>query len=603
MKYKQLTAFCMSLATLAMFVPNLTASAEMTAAPQLYLASRASENPDILQNGGTLVTDSDGVSAGQPAVSLPARYDLREQGLVTAVKDQGPYNTCWAFSALNCLETKEIRQDPLIDLSEWALAFHTYSEAFGYPYSTSTPFDAGSYDCDQEIGILTSWIGPWRESAADYGNPSILDTAPTIDEVREQSVLHTTDALCYFYDPDNPEVFEAQLSTIKNAIYQGNAIDVSYLHSDACYNDVYHSYCYNADLAAGSESYGHSVSIVGWDDNFPSEYFHSDPGRNGAWLAKNSWGAAWGDNGYFWISYADARLDDFYQFKAEAAEVHNRLYQHDQFGNSGAFAYDQNGDTSVLVANEFTADANGWVTSVMLCNLNVDDTAEFTVYTGLTDENNPISGTPSEVTAVTLPQIGYQTIDLDKPVPVKAGERFSIVAKLSGADRAYRIPCEFATYTEQTHADGTVDGFDSSYTPEMLLRDFATNQSFYSGDGILWYDMYNVTHGISETQNEATGEKTYIEMMEGNICLKALTRDDGIVNFSDYHENIPAGQGIELTNDDHAPVYYSLDGVNFTLYEEPIRFPEGKDEMTISAFADMADRTVFSRTYRKQKAA
>ena len=37
--------------------------------------------------------------------SVPSRYDLRELGRVTPVRDQEPYGNCWAFSALGSLES------------------------------------------------------------------------------------------------------------------------------------------------------------------------------------------------------------------------------------------------------------------------------------------------------------------------------------------------------------------------------------------------------------------------------------------------------------------------------------------------------------------
>lgn len=601
MKPSKIISAVLSLTLTAACTSGIAANAAV-AAPRLYLTSfgSAEEQSRILQQGGFLAADTGTGDTAAPDTALPASYDMRKEGLCSAVKDQGPYGTCWTFAALNAFESAGIAQDALIDLSEWHLAYYTYSDTFGYPYESDSPFDAGSYGCNQEVGMLTGWIGPVNETDAPYGDMSITDSALTMEEVRAQSVLHTTDAVSYPYDPGDAGNFPAQLAAVKSAIYEGHAIDVSYYHSDACFNTETNAYFYDPDAADGVS--GHSVSLVGWDDNFPASSFVSDPGRDGAWLAKNSWGTSWGDDGYFWISYADT-INDLYELNAEPAQIHNRLYQHDQFGSSGAFSFSQDGDTEVYLANVFTAEENGWITSLMFCNLDVNDTAEFTVYTGVTDENNPISGTPSAVTQKTFAQVGYQTVDLDTPVPIKTGERFAVTAKVTGETPGFRIPCEFATHTEQYYADGTSDGFDSGFTPEMLGRDFAAGQSFYSADGAVWYDMYHVEHSTFDDSNEATGESMHVEMIQGNICLKALTRDDGIVVFSDYHESIPAQQGIELWNDDHAPVYYSLDGVNFTLYEEPIMFPEGEDAMTISAYADMGDQTIFTRTYRKQAAA
>ena len=41
---------------------------------------------------------------------LPSAYDSRELQLVTPVKNQGNYGTCWAFAASSCVETALIKR-------------------------------------------------------------------------------------------------------------------------------------------------------------------------------------------------------------------------------------------------------------------------------------------------------------------------------------------------------------------------------------------------------------------------------------------------------------------------------------------------------------
>lgn len=63
------------------------------------------------------------------------------------------------------------------------------------------------------------------------------------------------------------------------------------------------SYYYSAGEGMADEG-GHAIVLAGWDDTYPKERFTVPPPGDGAYLAKNSWGTAWGnDGGYFYISY------------------------------------------------------------------------------------------------------------------------------------------------------------------------------------------------------------------------------------------------------------------------------------------------------------
>ena len=57
----------------------------------------------------------------------------------------------------------------------------------------------------------------------------------------------------------------------------------------------------------GNNIRNHAVCIIGWDDNFSKDNFPEEcrPKNDGAYIAINSWGEDWGENGVFYISYED----------------------------------------------------------------------------------------------------------------------------------------------------------------------------------------------------------------------------------------------------------------------------------------------------------
>ncbi len=603
-KYKSIAILLGCLMTMPFYGAVAANAEEQT--PQLHLVQfdNTAQQMQALKDNPVYFTDSDGISQDTDSAALPEKFDLREKGLVSAVKDQGVYSTCWAFSALNSVESNLITREPKIDLSEWHLAYYTFCGMFGYPTSTENLFYEGSFDVRQEVGMLTSWIGPVKESDFPYYDLDVLDPDKTMDNLRQDAAYHVTAAKTYPYwagangDTAQDDVFDKQITAIKQAVYAGNALDARYTDNEACYDEVHHSYYLDWEYAVekDTESTGHAISIVGWDDNFPASDFVVNPGRDGAWLVKNSWGTNWGDYGYYWISYAESTLSEFVSLEAEPVEPDMHLYQHDSYGDSGAFAFDENGDESIYAANMFVAQNDGFVTSAMICGMQVDDNCEIVVYTDLTDMDNPASGTASAATNTVLHNLGYQTIDLTEPVPIKAGEYFSIVVHFSG-EKTYHIPCEYATHSEWRNADGSIDTSDSVFTIDMLERDFHENESFYSTDGESWTDIH--TLGKERTEVENDGSYSTYDALTGNLCLKAVTKDTGAVTFSDYHDTLPVGTKIALSNADGADIFYSINGGEFVPYTEPIVFEEN---MTLSAYANIGENLVYTQTYEVQKA-
>ena len=102
-------------------------------------------------------------SAGQrkllSASYVPSSYDLRTYNRVTPVRDQGAYDTCWAFSVIASFESRILTKEKLaIDLSENnAVTMNGRQAAFG---------SVGNVN--QIMSYLLRWDGPALEAEDPY---------------------------------------------------------------------------------------------------------------------------------------------------------------------------------------------------------------------------------------------------------------------------------------------------------------------------------------------------------------------------------------------------------------------------------------------------
>ncbi len=544
-----------------------------------------------------------GASAGERA-ALPAAYDLRQDGRVTSVKSQGSYGTCWTFAAMHSLESQLAADDPTVDLSEWHLAYYSYSETFGFPLLDVNEGPEGHFECGGNYHILTpmlaGWLGPVSEYRFPYDDWDVLETEKTLAELRAEAEYHVTDAEILYYDLPGEGEFTDVIDAAKQAIYDGHALSLSYYDCDAYHNADTDAYYYADDPAYPSGGEYHAVSVVGWDDNFPASNFNDDPGMDGAWLIKNSWGTNSGDGGYFWMSYAEETVYELFYLKAEDTALHKTNFQYDDYGCTMTLSI-TDADTSAMMANVFTPQEDTWITDVMFYTSMPDENYEITIYSGLRREDDPSSGKASAVTSGTMANIGYHTVSLTEPVAVAAGEQFAVAVTFSGVPGQH-MSCEGAYEERILYPDGseTID-YANMVSTEMIARDFHPGESFYSEDGEEWYDLYeayidDATYSY-EDENGDTVEITGSTLI-GNACIKALAQDAGVVLFSDYSDSLRIGEEITLHTPDGSAVYYAVNGGAYQRYTEPIVLT---DAMTITAYAEGYD-TVFTQQYAVREA-
>lgn len=413
------------------------------------------------ENGNEVNLDDDTVYLETSAVTIPSKWDSRNNGWVTSVKSQIPHGTCWAFAFCSTAESSLISQGyetkDSVDLSEAHLVRFkdSYIEGSSEPvhqdhYTNLTdPFEAGgneNYASDivaRGSGLTTEKKFPYSywKSDMQFNNKDMFEH--DYDIVSTRHLTNTKD--------------------IKNSIMTYGAVMVSYYHNgDNCYDNCYidtqtNNYYYYQNTVTGTN---HAVTIIGWDDTVSTSSFKTKPAGKGAWLVKNSWGSSFFDGGYHWISYYDTSLKSFAEVVAKPTE-YDSVYQYSGILHSSALGF----PTSISGANVYTAKGNEEVTS---CSFPIYENASYRctidLYTNLTGDL-PTDGTLAETVNVDCSGQGLYTASFKEKHILEEGERFSVVVKYANKSGSSILPCEGeSTSNKKYYSEKGQSFFSSTYS-------------------------------------------------------------------------------------------------------------------------------------------
>ena len=424
------------------------------------------------------------------AGEIPATYDLRNvsgKSYVTSVKSQLPYGTCWAFASIGAMESNALMQGyGTMDLSEMHLAWYVFynsdsSKAF-HTMTSSTAFKTvmnRGGNSFYPTALYSRLSGPVSENEVPYGEnkkpsastPEAYNRVLRLKDVFYIARLNTSFSVNA--DDTNREI-------IKRRIMENGSVVANYYNNNSAYNKTANG---TAFYSSSKTNEGHAIQIIGWDDNYSRSNFSTNPGIDGAWLIKNSWGNSWnsnnvGDKGCFWMSYKQ-ELTEGAAFIVEEADPNMQVYDYDYLGWTRVSSYS---GSSIHFGNVFKATRDESLTEVGFYTTNNNIEYDINVYKGMTSTTGatPISGSSLSSMSGNIPYAGYHTVKLDTPVELSSGEYFSVIVTFKNYNKA---PVEMKV---------------SGYASNVKIED----GSYFSSNGTTWQ--------TGKSQNN-------------NACVKAFT--------------------------------------------------------------------------------
>ena len=211
---------------------------------------------------------------------VPTEFDSRTNwaNCVQPIRDQESCGSCWAFAASTTLA--------------WRLCISTQGEKnFMLSPQDLVSCDEGDYGCNGG-SMVNAWnyllnTGIVSDSCYPYesGSGSVPACRKTCVNEEEWVKYKAADANV-FYGPDQ----------FKEEIQKNGPIHTHF----AVYEDFFN---YSGGIykhVSGGLAGWHAVPILGWGEEDGTKF----------WIIQNSWGSAWGEEGYFRIAEGECSVDE-----------------------------------------------------------------------------------------------------------------------------------------------------------------------------------------------------------------------------------------------------------------------------------------------------
>uniref|UniRef100_A0A914YIW7 Uncharacterized protein n=1 Tax=Panagrolaimus superbus TaxID=310955 RepID=A0A914YIW7_9BILA len=223
---------------------------------KIFAASADSDGEKLLREKRSAFDDT-------WSTAIPESFDWRSYGKVTAAKDQigDICGSCWAFAAIGAIESQYlIRHNLSLDLSEqYAVSCETVNS-----YKCNGGNSNGVFRLAKESGIPTEDCEPYTATNGTCSNKCDF-----------QNKYHITS---YHWQGNNESNYAAAIYNYGPIIFSLNLPKAFYYYSSGIL-DIPNSECTPTNNAGT-----HVMLLVGYTKDY--------------WIAKNSFGPEWGENGF-----------------------------------------------------------------------------------------------------------------------------------------------------------------------------------------------------------------------------------------------------------------------------------------------------------------
>lgn len=520
--FKKVCSLLLATSMLAGLGSTLTAmAAETKHTPNVStLTLKTDNNVSKFYNADGKEVDLDNLNTStflRKRVALPEKFDLRNEGRSTSVKDQGQHGFCWSFASTASMEsniiTKKIdnaTKDNL-DLSETGGSWFSCNGTTDKTDSTYgdhrfDPFN-GTQGGTAELAAesISSGYGAYPEELAKYKD---------IKNGYSEAMRYYSD-----YKFKDYSKLPEDISLIKQRLMEKGAMYYTYKSFDENYYTTEDGICTYSDNGKSVEGAdgdgGHAVTIVGWDDNFSKDNFHPDAGvkNDGAWLVKNSWGDKWGNDGYFWVSY-ESFAYDFGQFEMQDKDSFDTIYQHQSTGTQYIYSGgDAENPQYFSSANVFTAKSKEELKQICYTNAGKSN-VNVKIYSLNDNYTSPVDGKLLTEFDSNVNYAGTHCLDVPGNITFNEGDKFSVVIEGESLMTNFR-------YEDETQPVNDVAG-----------------KSYFSVDGTQWTDVADFEQASYATIKAYT-TKSEVDKTELANLVKSLK------------EYKPSNEGEQMVYDNH----------------------------------------------------